>query len=179
MQSATPITQSAVATAAATQQCPIDTRAAVLARQYRAQGDLELIFVRQIASAETTFNSLQRAIDRLNAAAEIDDVRIDRLSRSQARSQRMQTNALKELKELQQRRNLIERFPDQTKDCPPLADHFAYVGEHPIIKPIPPLMRGRLYPPLDNTRMRFSEPDPTKHAKGIPDIKRLIPDTRP
>jgi hypothetical protein len=143
--------------------CPIDARAASLARRYTAKGDLELLFIRQIAAAETTFNSLQRALDRLYAATELDDVKIDRLTRAQSRAQRMQTIALKELKDLQQRRNLFERFPDQTKDCAPLADHFCYVGQHPAIKPIPPMHRGRLDPPLDNRPMRVSYEGGIKH----------------
>ena len=146
--------------------CPIDARAASLARQYAAKGDLELLFIRQIAAAEITFDSLQRALDKLYAAADLDDVKIDRLTRAQSRAQRMQTVALKELKDLQHRRNLIERFPDQTKDCAPLADHFCHVGENPMVTPINPIYRGRLYPPLDNKRMTYS-------TSGI---KRLVPD---
>jgi hypothetical protein len=158
---------------------PIDDAVARLTRQYNAKGDLELYFVRQIAATQITYESLQRAIDTLMAAADLDDVRIDRLSRAKAREQRQQTIAMKELKDLQQRRNLLERFPDQTKDCAPLADHILYVGEQPHIKPIPLLLRGRLHPPLDNTRWRHSDPDPKALAKGLPDIKRLVPDTRP
>lgn len=161
----------AIATAPAPQ-CPIEARAAVLARQYNAKGDLELIFIREIASAETTFNSLQRAIDKLCAAVVLDDIKIDRLSRAQTRYQRMQTAALKELKDLQQRRNLTERFPEQTHGCPPLADHLSHVGESPRIKPIPPLLRGRLYPPTDHRPMRVSTP-----SEG--NIKHLVPDEAP
>jgi hypothetical protein len=149
--------------------CPIDARAATLVRQYDAKGDLELLFIRQIASAETTFDSLQRALDKLYAAAELDDVKIDRLTRAQSRAQRMQTIALRELKDLQARRNLIERFPDQTKDCPPLGDHFCHIGEHPIVKPIPPMHRGRLYPPTDHRRMRYSTPEEGRFKHLVPD----------
>ena len=150
-------------------ECPIEARAAVLARQYNAKGELELMFIREIASAETTFHSLQRAIDKLFAAAVLDDIKIDRLSRAQSRYQRMQTAALKELKDLQQRRNLLERFPEQTHGCPPLADHVSHVGESPRIKPIPPLLRGRLHLPTDHRRMRVSTP-----SEG--NIKRLVPE---
>jgi hypothetical protein len=69
---------------------------------------------------------------------------------------------------MQQRRNLLERFPDQTKDCPPLADHILYVGEQPHIKPIPLLLRGRIASPVDHTPRTISQPDPRKAAKGIP-----------
>ena len=168
-----------IASPAATPECPIDARAAALARQYNAKGDLELIFIRAIAAAEITFHSIQRNIDQLCAAETLDDVKIDRLSRTQARYHRIQTSALKELRDLQQRRNTIERFPDQTKDCAPLADHILHVGDRPHIEPIPLLMRGRLHPPLDNTRWRYSDPDPKARAKGLPDIKRLVPDVNP
>ena len=154
----------------------IDDAVARLTRQYNAKGELELYFVRQIAAAQITYESLQRAIDTLMAAADLNDVRIDRLSRAKAREQRQQTVAVKELKDLQQRRNLLERFPDQTKDCPPLADHILYVGEQPHIKPIPLLLRGRMASPVDHTPRTTNQPDPQKLAKGMPDIRRLVPD---
>ncbi|MEP7363161.1 MAG: hypothetical protein ABI972_07895 [Acidobacteriota bacterium] len=157
---------------------PVDDAVARLTRQYNAKGDLELYFVRQIAAAQITYESLQRNIDSLLAAVDYNDARMDRLSRAKAREQRQLTIALKELKDLQQRRNLLERFPDQTKDCPPLADHVLYIGEHPHIKPIPPLLRGRMLSPTDHTPRTVSQPDPEKRAKGIPDIKRLIPDPK-
>lgn len=155
---------------------PIDDAVARLTRQYNAKGEIELYFVRQIAAAQVTFESLQRAIGTLLAAADPNDIRIDRLSRAKAREQRQQTIAVKELKEMQQRRNLLERFPDQTKDCPPLADHILYVGEHPHIKPVPLLQRGRMVSPVDHTPRIFNQSDPAKLAKGIPNIKQLIPD---
>ena len=83
---------------------------------------------------------------------------------------------LEELAALQDRRNVLARFPDQTKDCPPLADHTLFIGERPKIKPIPVLLRGRLHSPIDNTPMRVSAPDPSARANGRPDIKRLVPD---
>jgi len=156
----------------------IDNLAAQFAQHYSARGDLELMFCREIASARVTFDSLQRAVNSLDPLNEAQSLQIDRLSRAQARYQRMESNALKELKDLQARRNIIDRFPDQTKDCAPLADHTAFVGEIPLLKPIPPQLRGRLYPPLNQAPMRFSEPDPAKAAAGIPNIKRLVPDTR-
>ena len=70
----------------------------------------------------------------------------------------------------------MERFPDQTKDCAPLADHSAHVGQHPRFRPIPLQQRGRLHPPLDNSRWRDNEPDPTTLAQGLPDIRCLVPD---
>ncbi len=151
---------------------PTQASAAALARQYNAKGELELMFVREIASAETTFHSLQRAVDKLCAAEAVDDIKIDRLSRAQSRYQRMQTAALKELKDLQQRRNLTERFPEQTHGCPPLADHVSHVGESPRIKPIPPLLRGRLHLPTDHRRLRVSTP-----SEG--NIKHLVPEEAP
>ena len=156
----------------------IDTLAAQFAQHYSARGDLELMFCREIASARVTFDSLQRAVNSLDPLDDAQSLKFDRLSRMQARYQRMETAALKELKDLQARRNISERFPDQTKDCPPLADHTPFIGEIPFIKPIPPLLRGRLYPPLNHTPMTTNAPDPATLAKGIPDIKRLVPDTR-
>ena len=131
--------------------CPIDARAANLARQYHAKGDLELLFIRQIAASEVTFDSLQRALDKLYAAAELDDVKIDRLTRAQSRAQRMGTIALKELTSLQARRNIIERFPEQTKDRPPLGDHFSYVGENPFVRPYTPPQPRRTPEPAGAT----------------------------
>jgi hypothetical protein len=169
--------QAATATATATAPS-IEGAAARLADLYKAKGDLEVYFIRQIAAAQITIESLNRAIHTLDAAAEPDYARIDRLSRAKAREQRQEIYALKEFKALQDRRNILERFPDQTKDCAPLADHTPFVGEVPFIKPIPAVLRGRLRSPLDHTPMRFSEPDAAKLAKGIPDIKRLVPDIR-
>jgi hypothetical protein len=154
----------------------IDSLTNQFAQCYSARGDLELMFCREIASARVTFDSLQRAVNSLDPLDDVQSLKFDRLSRMQARYQRMETNALKELKDLQARRNILERFPDQTKDCAPLAEHTAFVGEVPFIKPIPAVLRGRLRSPLDHTPMRFSEPDAAKLAKGIPDIRRLVPD---
>lgn len=83
---------------------PAAARAAQLARRYSPKGELELLFIRQIASAELTFNSLQRAIAALLASPSLDEraeIRIERLTRAQARAQRMLATALKELKALQ------------------------------------------------------------------------------
>ncbi|MEP7367794.1 MAG: hypothetical protein ABI972_31420 [Acidobacteriota bacterium] len=154
----------------------IEDAAARLASLYKAQGDLELYFIRQIAAAQITVESLNRAIHTLSSAADPNDARIDRLSRAKAREQRQEICAIKELRTLQDRRNILARFPDQTKDCPPLADHTLFIGERPKIKPIPVLLRGRLHSPVDHNRMRVSEPDPTARANGRPDIKRLVPD---
>ena len=131
--------------------CPIDARAASLARQYAAKGDLELLFIRQIAASEVTFDSLQRALDKLYAAADLDDVKIDRLTRAQSRAQRMGTVALKELTSLQARRNIIERFPEQTKDRPPLAEHLSFVGENPFVRPYTPPQPRRAPEPAGAT----------------------------
>jgi hypothetical protein len=146
---------------AATPPCPIDARAAILARQYNAKGDLELMFVRQIASAETTFNSLQRALDHLYSAPELDCRKIDTLTRAQARAQRMAAVALKDLRDLQDRRNLIERFPEQTKDRPPLASHVSFVGETPFIRPYTPPQPRSVYP-IAPLGAKPTSPNPTQ-----------------
>lgn len=162
--------------AAAKPELNIDAAAERLAGLYKAQGDLELYFVRQIAAAQITIESLNRAIHTLSFSDDPNDARIDRLSRAKAREQRQEIYAIKELAALQDRRNVLARFPDQTKDCPPLADHTLFIGERPKIKPIPVLLRGRLHSPIDNTPMRVSAPDPSARANGRPDIKRLVPD---
>ena len=123
---------------------PIDDAVARLTRQYKVEGDIEVMFIRQIAAAQVTYESLQRAIDTLLAAAEPNDSRIERLSRAKAREQRQQTTALRELKDLQQRRNAIERFPSQTEGRPPLADHSDFIG-------LPPKIRPFLTPPRHRT----------------------------
>lgn len=154
----------------------IDVAAAQFATLYKAHGDLELMFCREIASAKVTFDSIQRAVNALDPAVEANATQIDRLSRSQVRYQRIQTVAIRELKQLQERRNIMERFPDQTRDCAPLADHTPFVGDKPAIRPIPALLRGRFTSPLEHTPMRVADPDPAKRAAGLPDIKHLVPD---
>jgi hypothetical protein len=153
---------------ALTPESQIDTLAAELAKQYNAKGDLELMFVRQLASASVTYDSLQRAINSLDPSTDAGCAQIDRLSRTQVRYQRMQAVAIKELKGLQERRNIAERFPDQTRDCAPLADHTLFIGEKPRVKPVHWSARGRMPSPLDNTPMRVS-------TEG--GIKHLVPDT--
>jgi len=83
---------------------PFAARAAQLAREHSAHGELELLFVRQIASAEATFLSLERALARLAHRPRLDarsEARLERLTRAQARAQRILTTALKELHALQ------------------------------------------------------------------------------
>lgn len=154
----------------------IGVSAAKLATQYKAHGELELMFVREIASAKVTFDSLQRAVNSLDPAVEANAVHIELLSRAKIRYQRMKTIAIRELRALQGCRNILERFPDQTRDCAPLADHTPFIGNNPAIKPISALLRGRLASPRDHTPMRSTEPDPERRAKGLPDIRRLVPD---
>jgi len=153
----------------------IEVLAARIAEQHGARGELELMFARDIASAKVTYDSLQRAVHSLDPSVAADAIHIERLSRSQVRYQRMQAVALKELKALQDRRNIVERFPDQTKDCPPLADHSRFVGGKPSIAPVPSFLRGRMRSPLDHTPLRTNAPDPAKAAQGLPDIRRIIP----
>ena len=69
------------ATAAASPTNPIEDAVARLTRQYATKGELELYFVRQIAAAQITIESLQRNLDTLFAAIEPNDARIDRLSK--------------------------------------------------------------------------------------------------
>lgn len=135
----------------------IDNLAAQFAQQYSARGELELMFCREIASARVTFDSLQRAVNSLDPLDDAQALKLDRLSRMQARYQRMEIAALKELKNLQARRNVMERFPDQTKSCAPLADHIPFIGERPSIAPIPSRLRRLLDPPLPNPNHPLAE----------------------
>jgi len=116
----------------------IDAAVKQLTTLYHAKGDLELSFIRQIAGAQFTIDSLERTVTRLSAADEPDAATIDRLTRIQARKQRMITVAIKELKGLQSLRNAIELFPVQTQDLPPLADQMPFIGFRPKIIPLPP-----------------------------------------
>ena len=147
----------------------IEAIAAGLAIEYLAKGDLELMFVRDIASARVTFEYLQRAVNSLDPSTPDGLAKIDRLSRVQARYQRMQSAALKELRGLQERRNIMERYPDQTRDCAPLADHTLFVGDKPRLKKLNWTERGRMSSPLDNTPMKVSYEGGMKHL--VPDVK--------
>ena len=125
------------ATATANPEALIAAAVAQLTALYHAKGDLELSFVRQIAGAQFTIDSLERTVLKLSAAGELDAVTIDRLTRIQARKQRMLAVALKELKGLQSLRNAILQYPDQTENMPPLADQMPFIGYPPKIRPIP------------------------------------------
>lgn len=127
----------ATVTATATPEALIAAAVAQLTALYHAEGDLELSFVRQIAGAQFTIDSLERTVLKLSAAGEPDAATIDRLTRVQARKQRMLTVALKELKGLQSLRNAILQYPDQTENMPPLADQLPFIGCPPKIRPIP------------------------------------------
>jgi len=141
-----------------------------LTSQYNAQGDLELYMIRQIAAFQLTVESLQRNIDHLLLAADPDDVRIDRLSRSQARTHRMELNAIRELKALQDRRAVQLRFPEQTNSLPPLADHLPFVGFRPQIEPLPKLRRTKpALTPHDLVN------DPEFLAKHAPQLLKFYP----
>lgn len=92
-------------TPAPTPESRIDAAAARLAQQYRAQGDLELMFIRQIASHAITRESVQRTINTLSHSGDPkDDARLDRFTRILARCERGISNSLRELKNLQDRR---------------------------------------------------------------------------
>lgn len=129
---------------AATPEAAIDAAVADLCSLYHAKGDLELMFVRQIAGAQFTLDALERSLIKLTTAAELDIPAIDRITRIQSREQRRMTVALKELKDLQERRSLIQRFPEQTQGLPPLANHFCHVGAQPIVAPFSTLMKTDL-----------------------------------
>ncbi|MBN8734413.1 MAG: hypothetical protein J0L64_28010 [Acidobacteria bacterium] len=144
---------------------PIEAAAQLLAAEYCAKGSIELYFCRKIASAEITYNSLQNSINTLTDETDPDARTRDRLTRAQSRVLRNQTTALKELKALQDRRNLIERFPAQTKDCLPLADHTPFVGDAPKIRALHPILNGKLRSPKDHTPV-----------KNTPAAKRTPPD---
>ena len=82
----------------------IDAFAAQLAEVHNAQGDLELMLVRRIASAQITNQSLQRAIVALSRAKKPNDARIGRFREIHAHNESRQSTALRELQEIQDRR---------------------------------------------------------------------------
>ncbi|MEP7362881.1 MAG: hypothetical protein ABI972_06465 [Acidobacteriota bacterium] len=168
---------------APTPESTIDAAITRLTAHYHAKGDLELHFIRQIAGAQFTLDALQRALNKISTAGDPDDRRVDRITKSQARTQRMHNAALKELKDLQTRRGLQERFPEQTKDAPPLADHTPHVGYN---APIMPLPRRRTDPRPPGTEPRTGPSfnnmdyfrDPAFIAKYAPQLMDKIPGMR-
>jgi len=145
----------------------IEQRTERLVLQHNAKGDLERQFCRDMASSQVTAESYERLIFKLTGAADPDDRRLGRIQLAKSRALNDGHKALKALMAVQDRRNLVERFPDQTRDCPQLANHTPFIGELPKIKPIPPILRGTLASPIDNTQ-RF----PIKHPqdKELDDI---------
>lgn len=144
---------------------PVEAAAQLLAAEYRAKGSIELYFCRKIASAEVTYNSLQNSLTALTDENDPEARTRDRLTRAQSRVLRNQTTALNALKDLQDRRNVLDRFPDQTKDCLPLADHTPFVGDAPKIRALHPILNGKLRSPKDHTPV-----------KNTPAAKRTPPD---
>jgi len=138
----------------------IEQRAGRLVHQLNAKGDLERNFCREIAAAQVTAESYLRTILQLQAAETPNARDVHRFQLAKSHALRDERNALKELKALQNLRNQTERFPDQTADCPPLADHTPYIGQLPKIKPIPPILRGTFARPTDNTQRH-----PIKHPQ--------------
>lgn len=139
---------------------PAAARAAQLARRYSPKGELELLFIRQIASAELTFNSLQRAIAALLASSNLDEraeIRVERLTRAQARAQRMLATALKELKALQLLRLNAEasrqvRSRPASRELPDLLPPLPSSHPPPLLRtpprPAPPRRQEPLGTPL-------------------------------
>ena len=151
----------------------IEQRTEVLFTRYHAKGELERQFCRDMASSQVTAESYERLIFKLGDAEDPDDRRLGRVQLAKSRALRDGHNALKDLMMVQDRRNLIERFPDQTVDCAPFANHTPFIGDEPKIKPIPPILRGTMHKPTDNTPRH-----PIKHPfdKELDDIlNRDIP----
>ena len=132
---------------APTTPCPIEALKEILVQQYHAVGQLEIMFCRRIAAAEITANSIQDDILRLTPESDPHRRLLDRLTLAQTRTLRHQANALKELKDLQDRRNLAERFPAQVPQTSPLADHSPFIGTPPKINPAPARLQDRPTPP--------------------------------
>ena len=138
----------------------IEQRTEILFHRYNAKGELERQFCRDMASSQVTAESYERLIFKLGDAEDPDDRRIGRIQLAKSRALNDGHKALRALIDVQDRRNLIERFPDQTKDCPSLANHAPFIGELPKIKPIPPILRGTMAHPTDNTQRH-----PIKHPQ--------------
>ena len=138
----------------------IEQRTEVLFHRFNAKGELERQFCRDMASSQVTAESYERLFFKLTEAVDPDDRRIGRVQLAKSRALNDGHKALRALMDVQDRRNLIERFPDQTKDCPALANHAPFIGDLPKIKPIPPILRGSMASPLDNTQRH-----PIKHPK--------------
>ncbi|MBN8732098.1 MAG: hypothetical protein J0L64_16270, partial [Acidobacteria bacterium] len=117
-------------------------------------------FCRDMASSQVTAESYERLFFKLTEAEDPDDRRIARIQLAKSRALNDGHKALKALMHCQDRRNLVERFPDQTKDCPSLANHTPFIGELPKIKPIPPILRSTMARPTDNTQRH-----PVKHPQ--------------
>ena len=145
----------------------IEQRTEILAHAYNAKGALERNFCRDLASSQVTAESYERTILQLQEAQPSNGREVHRFQLAKSHALRDGRNALKELKGLQDRRNELERFPDQTKECPPLAHHAPYIGALPKIKPIPPILRSTMARPTDNTQRH-----PIKHPqdKELDDI---------
>ena len=138
----------------------IEQRTEILVHAYNAKGALERSFCRDLASSQVTAESYERTILHFQEAETPNGRDVHRFQLAKSHALRDGRNALKELKGLQDRRNEVERFPDQTKDCPPLAHHAPYIGALPKIKPIPPILRSTMAKPTDNTQRH-----PIKHPK--------------
>ncbi|MBK7930015.1 MAG: hypothetical protein IPJ98_21825 [Bryobacterales bacterium] len=138
----------------------IEQRTERLVLQHNAKGDLERNFCRDMASSQVTAESYERLIFKLGDAEDPDDRRLGRIQLAKSRALNDGHKALRALMDVQDRRNLIERFPDQTNDCPSLANHAPFIGELPKIKPIPPILRSTLANPTDNTQRH-----PIKHPQ--------------
>jgi len=138
----------------------IEQRTETRVHRFNAKGELERNFCRDMASSQVTAESYERLIFKLGDADDPDDRRIGRIQLAKSRALNDGHKALRALMDVQDRRNLIERFPDQTNDCPALANHAPFIGELPKIKPIPPILRGTMAKPTDNTQRH-----PIKHPK--------------
>ncbi|MBN8732565.1 MAG: hypothetical protein J0L64_18620 [Acidobacteria bacterium] len=138
----------------------IEQRTEILVHEFNAKGALERSFCRDLASSQVTAESYERTILHFQEAETPNGRDVHRFQLAKSHALRDGRNALKELKGLQDRRNELERFPDQTNHCPPLANHALYIGALPKIKPIAPILRTTMAKPTDNTQRH-----PVKHPK--------------
>ena len=77
----------------------------------------------------------------------------------------------------QDRRNLLERFPDQTRDCAKLADHTPFIGDAPKICSIHPVLNGKLRSPVDNTPVTNTEAAKRTPPHIMADLEDLLSST--
>jgi hypothetical protein len=85
---------------------PIDLQTARLAKDYHAQGELELMLVRKIASLQVTNESIDRTLGLLSPRPNVYRDRLDRFRLMKVQNESAVSAAIEDLKRLQTRQAL-------------------------------------------------------------------------